>query len=139
MRSFDIAVGELLSNPEFMQKPEFWARALKVARMKIDVERDRGKKAKSDANAKTEMGESFTHFPDQGRQYIKHVAKELLRHRTFKPDLVIGLACFDYAMLFKLPETVAVDCYQYVYQSFSSRGWVAQSCEMFTWTTMWSL
>ena len=98
---------------------------LKIARSKIDVERESGKKPKSDAVAKTVMGESFNPF-DQGRQYIKYVAKELMKHPTFKSDLVIGLACFDYAVLFKLPKTVAVDCYQHLFQSFSSRGWVAR-------------
>ena len=49
-----------------------------------------------------------------------------MRHPTFKSDLVIGLACFDYAVLFKLPKTVAVDCYQHLFQSFSSRGSVAR-------------
>ena len=49
-----------------------------------------------------------------------------MRHSTFKSGLVIGLACFDYAVLFKLPRTVAVDCYQNLFQSLSSRGWVAR-------------
>ena len=40
--------------------------------------------------------------------------------------MVIGLAFFDYAVMFKLPKTVAVDCYQHLFQSFSSRGWVAR-------------
>ena len=40
--------------------------------------------------------------------------------------MVIGLACFDYAVMFKLPKTVAVGCYQHLFQSFSSRGWVAR-------------
>ena len=109
-----------------MQKTEFRAKVLKVARSKIDVERERGKKVKSDAVAKTVMGESFNPFVDQGRQYIKYVAKELMKHHTFKSDLVVGLASFDYAVLFKLPKTVAVDCYQHLLQSFSSRGWVAR-------------
>ena len=126
LRSFDFAVSELLGIPEFMQKTEFRAKVLKVARSKIDVERDRGKKGKSDVVAKTVMGESFNPFIDQGRQYIKDVAKELMRHSTFKSDLVIGLSCFDYAVLFKLPKTVALDCYQHLYQSFSSQGWVAR-------------
>ena len=126
MRSFDFAVGDLLSIPEFMQKTEFQAEALKVARSRIDVERERGKKAKSHAVAKTVMGESFNPFIDQGRQYIYYAAKELLRHPTFKSNLVIGLACCDYAVLFKLPKTVAADCNQHVFQSFSSRGWVAR-------------
>ena len=109
-----------------MQKADFCAKVLKVARSKIDVERERGKKGISDAVAKTVMGKSFNPFIDQGRQYIKYIAKELTRHRTFKSDLVIGLACFDYSVLFKLPKTVAVDCYQDLFQSFSSQGWVAR-------------
>ena len=126
LRSFDFAVSELLGIPEFMQKTEFRAKVLKVAKSKIDVERERGKKGKSDVVAKTVMGESFNPFIDQGRQYIKYVAEELMKHPTFKSDLVIGLACFDCAVVFKLPKTVAVDCYQHLFQSFSSRGWVAR-------------
>ena len=126
LRSFDFAVSELLGIPEFMRKTEFRSKVLKVAKSKIDVERERGKKARSDSVAKTVMGESFNPFIDQGRQYVKYVAKELVKHPTFKSDLVIGLACFDYGVLFKLPKTVAVDCYQHLFQSFSSRGWVAR-------------
>ena len=126
LRSFDFAVCELLGIPEFMQKTEFRSKVLKVAKSKIDVERERGKKARSDTVAKTVMGELFNPFIDQGRQYIKYVAKELVKHPTFKSDLVIGLACFDYGVLFKLPKTVAVDCYQHLFQSFSSRGSVAR-------------
>ena len=126
LRSFDFAVSELLGIPEFMQKTELRSKVLKVAKSKIDVERERGKKARSDTVAKTVMGESLNLFIDQGRQYIKYVAKELVKHPTFKSDLVIGLTCFDYGVLFKLPKTVAVDCYQHLFQSFSSRGWVAR-------------
>ena len=126
LRSFDFAVSELLGIPEFMHKTEFRAKVLKVARTKIDVERERGKKVKANAVANTVMGESFNPFIDQGRQYIKYVAKELMKHPTFKSDLVIGLACFDYGVLFSLPKTVAVDCYQHLFQSFSSRGSVAR-------------
>ena len=126
LRSFDFAVSELLGIPEFKQKTEFRSKVLKVAKSKIDVEREHGKKVRSDTVAKTVMGESFNPFIDQGRQYIKNVAKELVKHPTFKSDLVIGLACFDYGVLFKLPKVVAVDCYQHLFQSFSSRGWVAR-------------
>ena len=126
LRFFDFAVSELLGIPEFMQKTEFRAKVLKVARSKIDVERERGKKGKSDAVEKTVMRESFNPFVDQGRQYIKYFAKELMKHPTFKSDLVVGLASFDYSVLFKLPKTVAADCYQHLLQSFSSQGWVAR-------------
>ena len=126
LRSFDFAVSELLGIPEFRQKTEFRAKVLKVAKSKTDVEHERGKKGKSDVVAKTVMGESFNPFIDQGRQYIKYVAKELMKHPTFKSDLVIGLACFEYAVVFKLPKNDAVDCYRHWLQSFSSRGWVAR-------------
>ena len=126
LRSFDFSVGELLRIPEFMRKTEFRSKVLKVAKSEIDVERERGKKARSDSVAKTVMGEAFNPFIDQGRQYVKYVAKELVKHPAFKSDLVIGLACFDYGVLFKLPKTVAVDCFQHLFQSFSSRGWVAR-------------
>ena len=126
LRSFDFAVSELLGIPEFMQKTDFRSKVLKVAKSKIDVERERGKKARSDSVAKTVMGESFNPYIEQGRQYVKYVAKELVKHPTFESDLVIGLACFDYGVLFKLPKTVAVECYQHLFQSFSSRGWVAR-------------
>ena len=129
LQSFDFAVSELLGIPEFMQKTEFRAKVLKVARSKIDVERGRGKKRKSNAVAKTVIGESFNPFIDQGRQYIKHVAKELMKHPTFKSDLVVGLASFDYSVLFRLPKAVAVDCYQHLFHSFSSRGWVARELQ----------
>ena len=125
---------EGLGIPEFMQKTEFRSKVLKVAKSKIDVERERGKKAMSDTVTKTVMGESFNPFIDQGRQYIKYVAKELVKHPTFKSDLVIGLACFDYGVLLKLPKTVAVDCYQHLFQSFSSRVGLHGSCGTCTLT-----
>ena len=126
VRSFDFSVGELLGIPEFMRKTEFRSKVLKVAKSKIDVERERGKKARSDSVAKTVMGEAFKPFIDQGRQYVNYVAKELMKHPAFKSDLVIGLACFDYGVLIELPKTVPVDCFQHLFQSFSSRGWVAR-------------
>ena len=136
LRSFEFAVGVLLSIPKFMEKTEFRVKALKVAKSKIDVERERGKKSKCDAVAKTVMGESFNPFIDQGTQYIKYVGKEVLRHPTFKSDLVIGLACFDYVVVFKLPKTVAADCYQHLFQSFSLRAGLHESCATFILMTM---
>ena len=122
--SFDFAVGELFSIPKFIQKIENRAKALKVAGSKIDAERERGKKAKSEAFMIAVMVESFNPFTDQGRQYINYVARELLR--DFKSDLVFDLAFFDFALLFRLPKAVAVDCYQHVFQRLNSRGRVAR-------------
>ena len=120
---------EALRSLDFMQKTQFRAEAMKVAKSMIDIEREREKKGNSDAVVKTLIGESSNPFIDQGRQYIKHVARELLRQPTFKSALIFGPACFDYAALVKLPKTVAVDCYHHVYQSFSSRGWVARELQ----------
>ena len=139
LRSHDSAAAELLSIPDFMQKTEFRTKALKVARSKIDVEHERGKKTKSDAVVKTVMGESFNFFIDQGRKSIKNVAKELLMHLPSKSDITIGPACFDYAVLLKLPMIVVVECYQNVFQSCSSRAGLQESFKTSTWTTMWSL
>ena len=57
------------------------------------------------------------------------MSQELLRHRTFKSDLVIGQTCYDYGLLFELLKTVAVVCYQHVFHIFSSRGWVGQELQ----------
>ena len=128
--SFDFAAGELLSITDFMQKTEFRAKTLRVARLKIDVERERGKETKSEAVVNTVIAESQKRFYDQGRQYVIYLSENLLRNPIFKSDLVIGLGCFDYGVLFKFPKTVAVDCYQQVFQSFSSRGWLARELQI---------
>ena len=57
------------------------------------------------------------------------MSQELLRHRTFKSDLVIGQACYDYGLLFELLKTVAVVCYQHVFHKFNSRGWIGQELQ----------
>ena len=126
---FDFIIVQLLSVSQFMEKTEFRTKAMRAAKGRINVEREKNKKVRTDVVASTVMGEMFNPFIDQGRQYIKYVAKELMKHTAFKSDLVIGLACVDYAVLFKLPKTVAVDCYQHLHQSFSSRGWVARDLQ----------
>ena len=126
LRSSDFAVCKLLSIPGFVQKTEFRANALKVVKSKTDIEREREKETKSDAVVKTVMGESFNPFLDQGRQFTKCIPNELFRHSIFHSDLLIGLACFEYGVLFKLPKAVAVDCFQDVLQIFSSRGSLAR-------------
>ena len=56
VRSFDIAGEGLLSSPDSMGKAEFRAKALKVAKSTINVERDSGKTAKSTVLARSFMG-----------------------------------------------------------------------------------
>ena len=56
LRSFNFAVGGLLSIPDHLQKTDFRAKALKVARSKIDDARECGTKTKSVSVVKTRMG-----------------------------------------------------------------------------------
>ena len=41
-------------------------------------------------------------------------------------DLVMGMANFDYSTLFVLSRPQAFECYRHLFQSFSSRGWLAK-------------
>ena len=63
---------------------------------------------------------------NQRRAYIRYVCSELLKHPTFKSDLVVGLACFDYPVLYTLPRGQTMDCYARLFQSFCVRGWLAK-------------
>ena len=71
VRSFDFAIEYSVSFPEFVQKMEFRAKALMVAKSKTDVERDRGKKANTDVVARSIIASTFNHLFDRGRQYIR--------------------------------------------------------------------
>ena len=54
---------------------------------------------------------------------MRYVTKELIKHPSFKSDLVMGMASTDYSTLFVLPRPQAIECYRQLFQSFSSRGW----------------
>ena len=81
---------------------------------------------RTDVVAVTVMGEMFNPHVDQGRAYIRYVCKELINHPTFKSDLVVGLACFDHAVLFTMPKDQAAGCYLRLFHSFCVRGWLAK-------------
>ena len=74
----------------------------------------------------------FNCHVNQVRAYIRYVSAELLMHRTFKSDLVVGLVCFDYPVLFTLPRGQAMDCYARLFQSFSVCGWLAKELKKVT-------
>ena len=63
---------------------------------------------------------------DGGRTFIRYVAKELVKHPTFKSDLVVGMDRSDYSVLFAVPRLQAIECYTRLLQSFSSRGCLAR-------------
>ena len=123
---FDFTNVQLLSVSQFMEKTEFRTKAMRAAKGRLNVEREKNKKVRTDVVAGTVMGEMFNPHLDQGRVYIRYVCKELISHLTFKSDLVVGLACFDYAVLFTMPKNQAAGCYLRFFYSFCVRGWLAR-------------
>ena len=107
---FDFTNVQLLSVSQFMEKTEFRTKAMRAAKGRINVEREKNKKVRTDVVAGTVMGEMFNPHVDQGRAHIRYVCKELISHPTFKSDLVVGLACFDYAVLLTRPKDQAARC-----------------------------
>ena len=119
---FDFTNVQLLSVSQSMDKTEFRTKAMRAAKGRINVEREKNKKVGTDVVAGTVMGEMFNPHVDQGRAFIRYVCKELISHPTFKSDLVVGLACFDYAVLFTMPKGQAARCYSRLFHSFCVRG-----------------
>ena len=123
---FDFTNVQLLSVSQFMERTEFCTKAMRAAKGRINVEREKNKKVRTDFVASTVMGEMFNPHVDQKRAYIRYVCKELMNHPTFKSDLVVGLACFDYAVLVTMPKGQAARCYSRLFYSFCVRGWLAK-------------
>ena len=123
---FDFTNVQLLSVSQFMEKTEFRTKAMRAAKGRIIVEREKNKKVRTDVDASTVMGEMFNPHVDQGRAYIRYVCKELINHPTFKSNLVVGLAYFDYAVLFTMPKGQAAGCYSRLFHSFCVHGWLAK-------------
>ena len=127
LRQYDFIETKLLDVPSFMEKTEFRAKAMQVAKSKIDVEREKSKRQKlSDAVARSANGATSNPFIETGRSYFRYIAKELFKHPSFKSNLVMGRASFDYSTLFVLSQPQAIECYHHLFQSFSSRGWLAK-------------
>ena len=123
LRQYEFIETKFLDVPSFMEKIEFRAKAMRVVKSKNDVEREGSKRQKpSEVVASSVFGANFNPFIETGRSYIRYVAKELIRHPSFKTDLVMGMASFDYSTLFILPRPQAIECYRHLFQSFESRG-----------------
>ena len=138
---FDFTNVQLLSVSQFLEKTEFRTKAMRAAKGRIDVEKEKNKKMRTDVVAGTVMSEMFNPHVDQGRAFIRYVCKELIKHPTFKSDLVVGLVCFDYAVLFTMPKDQAAGCYSRLFHSFCVRGWFSRELKniQFTWKIIWNL
>ena len=108
-----------------MEKTEFRTKAMRAAKGRINVE-EKSKKSKTDVIASAVMGNMFNPHVNHGRVYIRYACSEVLKYPTFKSDLVVCLACFDYSVLFTFPRRQAMACYARLFQSFCVRGWLAK-------------
>ena len=108
-----------------MEKTEFRTKAMRASKGRNNVEK-KSKKSKTDVIASGPMGDMFNPHVNQGGAYIRHVCAQLLKHLIFKSDLAVGLACFDYSVLFTLTRRQALDCYARLFQSFCFPGWLAK-------------
>ena len=109
-----------------MEKIEYCTKAMRAVKGRITVKREKNKKVRTDVVAGSVMGEIFNPHVDHGRAYNRYVCKELINHPTFKSDLVRGLVCSDYTVLFARPKDQAAGCYSRLFHSFCVRGWLAK-------------
>ena len=127
LRQYDFIDTKFLEVPSIMEKTEFRTKTRRVVKSKIGVEREKSKRQKpSEAVARSVIGATFNPSIETGQSYIRYVAKELIKHPSFKSDLVMGMESFDYSILFVLARSQAIECYRHLFQSFSSRGWLAK-------------
>ena len=68
---FDFTNAQLFSVCQFMEKTEFRTKAMRAAKGRINVEREKNKKVRTDVVSVTVMGEMFNPHVDQGRAYIR--------------------------------------------------------------------
>ena len=124
---FEFVDAQLLTVSQFREETEFRTKAMRAAKGRINVEREKSKKSKTDVIASAVMGDMFNPYVNQGRAFVRYVCTGLLKHPTFKSDLVVGLACLDYSVLFTLPRRQAMYCYARLVQSFCVGGWLARA------------
>ena len=123
---FEFTDAQLLSISQLMEKTEFCTKAMKAAKGRINVEREKHEKAKTNTTASAVMGDIFNPHVNKRRAYFHYVRTELLKHPLFRSDLMVGLDCFENSVLFTLPRKQAVDCYSRMFWSFHYWDWLAK-------------
>ena len=110
LRQYDFIDTKFLDVPSFMEKTEFRTKAMRVVKSKIDVEREKSKRQEpSEAVGRSVVGATFNPFIETRRSYIRYVAKELIKHPSFKSDSVMGMASFACSTLLVLPQSQAIE------------------------------
>ena len=80
---FEFIDAQLLSIFQFMEKTEFRSKPRRAAKGRINGEKEKSKKSKTDVTASAVVGDMFNPHVNQGRAYFRYLCKEPLKH----PDL----------------------------------------------------
>ena len=111
LRQYDFTSTNFIDVPFLMEKTECCSKTTRSAISNTDVERKKSKRQKpSEVVANFVIRATFYLFIDTGLTYIRYVAEKLIRHPSFKSDLVMGMACFDYSTILLLPRLQAIEC-----------------------------
>ena len=82
---FDFTNVQLLSVSQFMEKTEFRTKAVRAAKGRTNVEKEKNKKVRTDVVAGTEMGEMFNPHDDRGGLTFVKCARSSLIIQTSSP------------------------------------------------------
>ena len=89
---FDFTKVQLQSVLQFLEKIEFRTKAMKAANGRINVQREKNKRAKANTIATGVLGDMFHPHVDQRRAYTRYVCPELRKYPTFELYLLwVGL------------------------------------------------
>ena len=70
---FEFVDAQLLSVSQFMEKTEFRTKVIRAAKGRINVEKEKSKKSKTDVIASPVMGDMGNPHVNQGRGYMLYV------------------------------------------------------------------
>ena len=110
-----------------MERSESRTKAMRATKNRNNFDWENHIKAKTNTKASALMGELFNRHANQKRLGIRFVCIELLKHRAFKSDLLVGLAFLNF--LFNPPRWPAMDCYSRLFQMFCIRSWLTKGAE----------
>ena len=75
---FEFIDAHLLTVSQFMEKTEFRTKAMRAAKRRFNVEKEKSKKSKTDVIARTVMGDMFNPQTNQGSAYIRYIVTYVL-------------------------------------------------------------
>ena len=99
--------------------------ALTVVKGQIDVEGSKKKISGSHVGAIVLVVKLYQPFINDCHAFIRHLYLPLVSYNTWKSDLAVGLAGFDYAVLFSLSELQSSKCYKQLLKLLAIEdGWI---------------